>query len=602
MMPSPILKRPVSLLLTILFATSFFFSCDKELSSENGGNALAPDLTTQVSSSVSGFVTDEYDQPVPNATVKIGSVTITTNKFGFYEARNVMVVKNAATVSVVKPGYFKAVRTFITSTGKHNFLRIKLIPKIISGYIDATTGGSVTLANGLIVSLPDNAVVVASTGLAYTGTISVAAHWISPATNDMHTKMPGDLRGLDQTGALKILETYGMAAVELMSSSGELLQVATGKKATLTIPLPASLSSSAPSSIPLWYFDETIGLWKEEGSATKTGIGYVGQVSHFSYWNCDVPSAFVQFNCTVTDAVGLPVKNALVKISRVGNPNAAGYGFTDSSGYTGGSIPANAQLKLEIFSEYGCGTPAYTQNFTTTTANVSLGQITVSAIHIASLNGTVTNCSANPVTNGYVIIERGNNFYRQPISAAGNFNLNLVLCSTNDVVNIIGVDNGTLQQSPSLTYTLVTGNNSIGNISACGTSIQQFLNYTVNGSSYSFSIPSDSLYSFLNLQSPPVASYQVSAFRIGGSAANNYASMSFTQPNIGINSVQSLVSFGGSDISDSLSITTPINVNITEFGSVGQFMSGNFSGVMTGKPPANTLYNISGSFRVRRQQ
>jgi hypothetical protein len=35
----------------------------------------------------------------------------------------------------------------------------------------------------------------------------------------------------------------------------------------------------------LWSFDEAKGLWKEEGQAIKTGSNYVGDVSHFSFWN-----------------------------------------------------------------------------------------------------------------------------------------------------------------------------------------------------------------------------------------------------------------------------------------------------------------------------
>ncbi len=55
-----------------------------------------------------------------------------------------------------------------------------------------------------------------------------------------------------------------MAAVELTGTSGELLQIATGKKATLTLSIPSSLAASAPATIPLWFFDEAKGLWKEE--------------------------------------------------------------------------------------------------------------------------------------------------------------------------------------------------------------------------------------------------------------------------------------------------------------------------------------------------
>ena len=53
---------------------------------------------------------------------------------------------------------------------------------------------------------------------------------------------------------------------------------------------------------------------------------------------------------------------------------------------------------------------------------------------------------------------------------------------------------------------------------------------------------------------------------------------------------------------DSTSIRTPINVQITEYGSVGQFIAGNFSGALFGGAPTNTVYNTSCTFRIRRTQ
>ena len=56
----------------------------------------------------------------------------------------------------------------------------------------------------------------------------------------------------------------------------------------MSIPVGSTQTSSAPAEIPLWYFDETNGVWKEEGKATLQGNEYVGEVSHFTFWNCDI--------------------------------------------------------------------------------------------------------------------------------------------------------------------------------------------------------------------------------------------------------------------------------------------------------------------------
>ena len=128
----------------------FVVSCQKEFS----GNGFTitetpPDLTTKISSSISGFVTDENDAAVNGAAVQVGASSTTTDKYGYFELSNVQVVKNAALVTVAMPGYFKGIKTYIATENKSAFFRIKLIPKTNEGNINAAAGGIVNLTNGL---------------------------------------------------------------------------------------------------------------------------------------------------------------------------------------------------------------------------------------------------------------------------------------------------------------------------------------------------------------------------------------------------------------------------------------------------------------------
>jgi len=134
-----------------------FFSCQKELSIENGNvTNNPPDLTTKVNSSVSGFVTDENDAPVVSASVQAGGSVTTTDKYGHFEIKNIQVVETAATVTVSKAGYFSGIKTYEARENKSASFRIKLIPKRIVGTIDANSGGTVALPNNLSVKLSGN--------------------------------------------------------------------------------------------------------------------------------------------------------------------------------------------------------------------------------------------------------------------------------------------------------------------------------------------------------------------------------------------------------------------------------------------------------------
>ena len=594
----PTLKTNLTRLFFPFLAILFFASCQKEVSSDGNNNFIIPDFETKVSSSVSGFVTDENDMPVMGTSVSAGSGTATTNKYGFFEIKNTLVIKSAAVVTVNKPGYFKGIKTYIAESGKSAFFRIKLIPKTISGSLNAATGGNVTLTNGLVIALPANGVVNAATNVAYTGNVNVSAHWINPTASDLNQEMPGDLRGISTDGSLKTLTTFGMAAVELTGASGELLQIATGQKATLTMPIPAAILSNAPATIPLWSFDEAKGLWKEEGQAIKTGNTYVGDVSHFSFWNCDVPNNYVQFNCTVKNSDGIPIPYVMVKISVVGSPYNAGYGFTDSSGYTGGAIPNNAQLLLEIFSGYSSCMPVYSQNFSTTNTNISLGVLTVnSSINTATVTGSVTNCTNNPVTNGYIITQINNQYYRHELSNTGTFNFATLLCNNTANATFIAEDYTSFQQSTPLNQTIVAGANAIGNLQACGISIQQFISYTVNGGSpIEFIFPTDSLGHYGN------GSTTINTIYGSRNVAtpSDFVNFSFTNAGMAVGVVQQLQNFSSTQSGTQTTIATAINVNITEYGAVGEFMAGNFTGTVTipGPTPVNNV--IVCTFRVRR--
>ena len=239
-MPLPSLKTASSFLIStaVVLLILFCDSCKKVSNDETNetpfvadtSKATIRDLTTKINSSVSGFVTDENGSVIIGAAIKVGISNTVTDKYGFFEIKNVQVVKEAAVVSVEKIGYLKGIKTYIATEGKSAFFRIQLLLKTFAGTVDATTGGNVASPSGLKIVIPANAVVNALTKAIYNGPVTVNANWIDPEDNKLALKMPGDLRGLDSTGKIKLLTTYGMAAVELMGANGELLQIAASKK------------------------------------------------------------------------------------------------------------------------------------------------------------------------------------------------------------------------------------------------------------------------------------------------------------------------------------------------------------------------------------
>jgi hypothetical protein len=454
-------------------------NCQKEISFSGklnpGGNTPAP-----ITATIQGRVVDENNQPANGVLIKVGAKTASTDNRGFFRITNASLDKNASLVIAEKTGYFKAYRTFQATSGA-NHISVKLIKKVLAGTVNSSAGGNVTLSNGAKVSLPVNAVVKAASGN-YSGTINVYAAFIDPTRSDIAQTVPGSFMADNKDGKRVTLASYGMLAVELESTAGEKLQIASGKTATLTSPIPASIIASAPTSVALWYIDEQTGIWKEEGTAVKNGNNYVGDVKHFSFWNCDYGFPAINLSMTLKNGAGIPLVHVFVILKRANGGQASGY--TDTLGQVSGLVPSNETLQLDVLDQ--CYNSVYTQIIGPFTQPTNLGVITVTAPISAMLTiqGTVLNCNGAPVTNGYAIIDYD---YPRYVSTnnAGQFSVSLLRCGSSPATcDITGVDNITQQQATVTGIVIVTPVTNTGNITACGTSSSQFINYALDGTNY----------------------------------------------------------------------------------------------------------------------
>lgn len=594
MNPKLTFSKPfIRVLLAVFLLLSINISCNKEISQATDSTEPFIDLaSTATVKLVSGFVTDENGNPVAGAPVSLQNSTTTTDKYGYFQFQQLKVVRDAAVLTIEKPGYFKAFKTFMATEGQGAFFRVQMMPKLLAGSFESVAGGMVSLSNGLAITIPAGSVIDASNGNLYTGRVQVSAYLINPLDPSVDRLLPGDLRGLNSTMRMRVLTSFGMTAVELNGSSGQQLNLKPGTKAQLTMPIQSAQLVSAPASIPLWHLDEKKGLWVEEGVAIKSGNFYKGEVGHFSYWNCDRPSEFVNFNAQFFNQKGDALKNVMVKISRMNDQNGVGYGYTDTSGYTSGAIPANDQLMLQVFANGSCSNPIYTRSLNTNNNSISLGKVSINTSNIeVSVTGLLTDCNMSAVTSGYLILKSGDFAQRIPVQN-GNISFNTQLCELPAKVTLIAEDLKGLQQSASQNLVLNAGTNQLGTIQACGTTTQQFMTYTINGQNYTFSYPTDTL-----ATGRDNSLYHLYTFTRNFTAGST---MAFNTLGMGLGTNQVLNHFLPTQVADSMKITAPIQVKITEYGNMGQFISGNFTGIFSGAAPANKSYNVSCSFRVRR--
>ena len=584
--------RSIKHFFVLAIASLLFYQCQKEVSyigSGDPGQAVFPD---PLQANLQGNILDENGQPAANVTVKVGAKTSVTDSKGYFRINGASLDKNAALVTAEKTGYFTAYRSFSATSGTNQVV-IKLTKKNAGGTIDASNGGDVSLSNGTKISLPANGIVKASDNSNYTGTVTVYAAYIDPTAADILDRVPGSFMANDKEGKRVLLSSYGMMAVELQSPAGEKLQVKSGNTATLTSPIPSAAQASAPATISLWYVDETTGLWKEEGTATKQGSSYVGTVKHFTYWNCDIPVQTITLTARFVTAKDQPLINASISIKPTsGNFYGSAHGYTDSLGQIKGPVPANSNLVLEVMSQ--CGTAIYSQNIGPYNTNTDLGTITIPAStpSMLTVQGKLTNCAGATVTKGYAIIDVNNWVHYAKVDANGMFSTNYVLCgATVGTVQVLGVDETAQQQGTVKSFNTTAPTTDVGTISACGTSSAQFLNYQIDANSYSIS-ETDSLTAFTQTQTASIT--YIDGTQIGTS--NNLSfKFSHTTNTAGTYPLSNMTTqnFGN------LTIVQPFNVTVTNFPqSAGGFYEGSFSGQF--KDASNVTHTISCTFRVRR--
>lgn len=586
----PITSLPFIAVLAL--ASVIYFSCQKSDTPDT-----PPYKPEYVTANISGRIIDENQLPVSGATVKAGTISVTTNASGTFTISNISVDKHAGMVTVEKEGYFKGIKTIVVTPNKDNTVSLQLIKKIAAGNFSGSSGGTVTIPSGGGIVFPASGIVTEGTTTPYTGTVSVSAFFINPEAPNFSEITPGALRGITTTNQERGLQSFGMLAVELNGANGEKLQLATGKTASLTFPIPASLQAQAPATIPLWSLDETTGLWKEEGAATRQGNNYVGSVSHFSFWNCDAPFTVIDFTATIKNQQGVALGGVKVVISATGTTDTlgsiSGFGYTSPEGVVRGKIPANRNLVMKVYNQ--CGNLIHTQNAGPFTANTDLGVITLaSTTTLITFSGTVVNCNAAAVTNGYVTINLEGIYYRGNL-VNGVFNIPVTRCSntaTSAIVtpyDLVGIQSGTA------TTVAISGTSvNTGQLVACGTALTQYINYNINGTSYSYS-EADSVFAYRATQSQYTV---IAATRQEN--IDRYTDFLFRgEPAPGISELTYLyINDNGPTYRNSGSIT----VNITEYENVvGGFIAGNFTGNVK-DTLTQAVFPINCTFRVKKYQ
>ncbi|MBQ3538782.1 MAG: hypothetical protein IJA46_03030 [Bacteroidaceae bacterium] len=266
---------------------------------------------------VEGTVKDTSGNPLEAVTITSGDITTNTDKNGNFSMNKIADASGRFVLKFTKNGYFTITRSGVFN--ENLSISVVMQPKGDSNTLSTTfssTADETLEAEGMQVDIPASSLVTPD-GKEYTGTVQADMLYLSPDNDNFTEMMPGgDLAAVRSDESDAMLISYGMVEVSLTDSDGNPLQLKEGEQSQMTFPIPESMKSNPPATIPLWYFDENAGLWIEEGEATLSGDVYVGNVNHFSWHNLDVPAERVTITGKVTDCKERPVSRVLVTVEQ----------------------------------------------------------------------------------------------------------------------------------------------------------------------------------------------------------------------------------------------------------------------------------------------
>ncbi len=343
------MKTNKLLILGLALISLTFTNCDnKEQSTASEftfGNSVTRDFQ--------GKIVDVNKNPISNVAISMNGQNVTTNTNGVFTLSGVSVKEHFAYLTAKKVGYLNGSRAVSTHDGVNN-VTIMMLPETVVATIPTGETTEVTLPNTVKVTF-DGAFMFEN-GTTYTGDVKIIMNHLDAADPNVFDKMPGSLIGTREDGTTSGMETYGMINVELRGELNQKLQLTTGHTANVSLPIAANQLDTAPATIPLWHFNETSGLWEEQGFSRRVGNKYVGNVSHFSWWNNDYAYVVATLNVVVTNFDGTPVNGVRVTIGRAAGSTGdilMNLGVTGPNGTLSAGVPKNEVLTFKAYTPDG---------------------------------------------------------------------------------------------------------------------------------------------------------------------------------------------------------------------------------------------------------
>ena len=255
---------------------------------------VTPPIENVMQKQVSALILAAEGNSLNGAKITIEGQSFSTNREGKANF-SVNIPKNSdyVVVKIEKAGFVSQSLRLKADELENISARLLAVKNIIT--VAAIEKAQIIESNQMnaTITIPANAF-VGPDGQPATGQVTVEFTPWDIQSQDLNA-MPANGVAENAQNQIVDLISAGMISATFKNAQGETLQLATGKTADLRMDLPVSniagKDMEVGTEIPMWYFDESKGLWVEEGVGhvveSSTGLAVHATVSHFSTWNWD---------------------------------------------------------------------------------------------------------------------------------------------------------------------------------------------------------------------------------------------------------------------------------------------------------------------------
>lgn len=269
-----------------------------------------------VSGSVSGKVINiRNGAVVSGARITVAGVELETSNSGAFSFSDISLAEKRLRVSVNKPGFVPQQKIIqFKDVLNVEGMAIALVPVDTTIVIDPTEDNVISTRDEKVtLNLLQNRLVRPDNSPA-NGPVTVMLTYIDPAA--ARSSMPGDYLARIGESDTTLLESFGAFDFRAVDVAGEPLKLVSPVEFQIT---PATnFQNTAPSTSPVYLFDETTGLWiRQELDTFRTlpfpSAPFNGLIGSMGILNIDKPVGATQISGCVTDELGKPIANAVVK-------------------------------------------------------------------------------------------------------------------------------------------------------------------------------------------------------------------------------------------------------------------------------------------------